>query len=178
MVALIDELLKEIMRSLQPYASIPNSTLLILGVAATLSLITNLSNRFLVDIKKMKAVMKEVNAWRKEFEEAKKSKNKQLLAKVMKKQQAIMTLQGKMMWDRMKISLLFLLPFWLVFMILNRFYGSQPVALTPFSIPFLLTGAFDEAYKAFKLSFFLWYIICSFGISLPLSRLLGVNPED
>ncbi|MBS7655356.1 DUF106 domain-containing protein [Candidatus Bathyarchaeota archaeon] len=178
MVALIDELFKQIMRSLQPYASIPNSTLLILGVAMILSLITNLSNRFLVDIKKMKAVMKEVNAWRKEFEEAKKSKNKQLLAKVMKKQQAIMNLQGKMMWDRMKISLLFLVPFWLVFMILSRFYGTQPVALTPFSIPFLLTGAIDETYKAFKLSFFLWYIICSFGISLPLSRLLGVNPED
>ena len=178
MVALIDELFKQIMKSLEPYALIPSSTLLILGVAAILSLITNLSNRFLVDIKRMKAIMKEVNAWRKEFEEAKKSKNKQLMAKVMKKQQAIMSLQGKMMWDRMKISLLFLIPFWLVFMILSRFYGSQPVALSPFSIPYLLTGALDETYKAFKLSFFSWYIICSFGISLPLSRVLGVNPED
>ncbi|HID17236.1 TPA: DUF106 domain-containing protein [Candidatus Bathyarchaeota archaeon] len=178
MVAFIDELFRHITSALQPYSSIPNSTLLILAVAASLSLTSTLSNRLLVDIERMKRVMKEVSAWRKEFEEAKKSKNKQLLSKVMKKQQAIMRLQGKMMWDRMKVSFIFLLPFWIVFIILSRFYGTQPVALSPFSIPILLSGRVDEAYGAIQLSFVSWYIICSFGVSLPLSRILGINPED
>ncbi|MEM2576493.1 MAG: hypothetical protein QW476_00910, partial [Candidatus Bathyarchaeia archaeon] len=62
MASWIDELFNQIMKSLEPYAFIPNSTLLILTVATILALVTNLSNRFLVDIKRMKAIMKEVNA--------------------------------------------------------------------------------------------------------------------
>lgn len=156
----------------------PESTLFIFLIAAILSLITSAANRFLVDVKRMKKVMEEVNAWRMQLEKAKKSNDKKLLAKVMKKQEAIMKLQSRAMWDRMKVSLIFLAPFWIIFMILNRFFASNPVALSPFSIPVLLSGPTDPAYGARQLLFFSWYIICSFAVSLPLSRLLGVNPED
>ncbi|MGC8961554.1 MAG: EMC3/TMCO1 family protein [Candidatus Bathyarchaeia archaeon] len=171
-------MIETVTRMLSPYSGIPDSTLLILAVAATLSFITSAANRLLVDVKKMKKIMDEVNAWRMQLEKARKSNDKKLLAKVMKKQEAVMKLQSQAMWDRMKVSIIFLAPFWIIFMILSRFYASNPVALSPFSIPFLLSGATDPTYGARQLMFFSWYIICSFAVSLPLSRILGVNPED
>ena len=156
------------MDMLLPYHSIPASTLFTLMVAGVLALITNASNRFLVDVKRAAVVTKEVNAWRKEFEQARKSNNKKLLAQLTKKQQAMMKLQSKVAFDRMKVSFIFIIPFWLVWIVLSGSFGQAVVAYSPIQIPF--AGA--------SLSFFYWYLICSFTISLPLSRILGVNPED
>jgi uncharacterized membrane protein (DUF106 family) len=156
------------MMMLEGYGERPYSTLFIMGVALTLSLTTNLANRVLVDVEKMKSVMAEVNAWRKEMDKARKSDDKQLLAKVMKKQKPIMQLQSKAMWDRMKVSFIYLGPFWIIFYILNSFFQHKVVALSPFTIPLLL---------GYELPYITWYILCSFASSLPLSRLLGVNPE-
>jgi uncharacterized membrane protein (DUF106 family) len=156
------------MDMLLPYHSIPASTFFVLMVAGVLALITNASNRFLVDVKRAAKVTKEVNAWRKEFEQARKSNNKKLLAQLTKKQQAMMKLQSQVAFDRMKVSFIFIIPFWLVWIVLSGSFGQAVVAYSPIQIPFV--GA--------NLSFFYWYLICSFTISLPLSRILGVNPED
>jgi uncharacterized membrane protein (DUF106 family) len=156
------------MDMLLPYHSIPASTLFTLMVAGVLALITNASNRFLVDVKRAAVVTREVNAWRKEFAEARKSNNKKLLAQLTKKQQAMMKLQSKVAFDRMKVSFIFIIPFWVVWIVLSGSFGQATVAYSPIEIPF--AGA--------SLSFFYWYLICSFTISLPLSRILGVNPED
>ena len=164
----IDTIWKLLMDMLLPYHSIPASTLFTLMVAGVLALITNASNRFLVDVKRAAAVTKEVNAWRKEFEQARKSNDKKLLAQLTKKQQAMMKLQSKVAFDRMKVSFIFIIPFWLVWIVLSGSFGEAVVAYSPIEIPF--AGA--------SLSFFYWYLICSFTISLPLSRILGVNPED
>jgi uncharacterized membrane protein (DUF106 family) len=112
--------------------------------------------------------MAEVNTWRKEFDTAKKTNDKQLLAKVMKRQKAIMQLQSKAMWDRMKVSFAYLGPFWIIFYVLNGFFQTRVVARSPFSFPFLLGN---------ELPFVTWYIACSLALSLPLSRLLGTSPE-
>ena len=168
-MTIIDELWNWIMAGLEPYHNIPESTFLILAIALGLSLITNAANRFLVDIEKMKSITKEVNAWRKELDKAKKTNDKQLMAKVMKKQQAIMKLQSKMSWDRRKVSFLFLAPFWLVWAVLSGFFGQTIVAMSPFTFPWLMGES---------LPFFSWYIVCSFASGLPLSRIFGINPED
>ena len=157
-----------LMATLSPYSSRPSSTFLILTIALTLSLTTNLLNRLLVDVDRMKEVMAEVAVWRKEFDKARKSGDQQLLAKATKKQKPIMQLQSKMMWDRMKVSFIYLGPFWIIFYILNTFYKGNIVALSPFTIPPLLGE---------QLPFISWYILCSFSLSLPISRILGVNPE-
>jgi uncharacterized membrane protein (DUF106 family) len=156
------------MAALHPYHSIPMSTLLTLTIAGTLALITTTANRFLVDVKRAAAVTKEVNAWRKEFEKARKSNNKKLLAQLTKKQQAMMKLQSEVAFDRMKVSFIFLVPFWAVWLVLSGSFGQTIVAHSPIQIP--LAGV--------NLSFFYWYLICSFTISLPLSRMFGINPED
>ncbi|MBS7648041.1 DUF106 domain-containing protein [Candidatus Bathyarchaeota archaeon] len=156
------------MASLRPFSSIPNSTVLIFLIAMVLSLITNLSNRFLVDINKMKSVSKEVREWQKEFSRARKSGDKQLMDKVMKRQKAIMKLQAKMMSDQMKVGFMFFIPFSIIYFLLNSFYGNVPVAFSPFVLPMLIEG---------EIPFWKWYIICSFATSLPLRHLIGVAIE-
>lgn len=157
-----------IMASLKPFSSIPNSTILIFLIATFLSLITNLANRFLIDIEKMKSMSKEVKAWRDEFDKARKTGNKQLMDKVMKKQKAIMQLQAKMMADQMKVGFMFFIPFSIIYFLLNSFYGNTPVALSPFNLPMLIET---------EIPFWKWYIICSFATSLPLRHLIGVALE-
>ncbi len=176
-MSFIDTLWNWLMLALSPYHSIPNSTFFILGVALLLSLATSLANRFLVDIEKMKSAMKEVSAWKRELDKAKKTGDKQLLAKVMKKQQAIMRVQSKMSWDRMKVSFMFFIPFYLVWIVLGGFYSNISVALSPFRVPYLLGGN-PVSPGSIGLVFISWYIICSLASSLPLSRVLGIYPEE
>jgi len=164
----IDTIWNLLMGALLPYHSIPASTLFTLMVAGVLALVTNSANRFLVDVKRAATVTKEVNAWRKEFEKARKSDNKKLLAQLTKKQQAMMKLQSEVAFDRMKVSFIFIIPFWLVWIVLSGSFGPTVVAHSPIQIPF--AGA--------NLTFFYWYLISSFTISLPLSRVLGINPEE
>jgi len=165
---LFEDVWNWLMMGLQPYGERPYSTLFIISMAFALSLMTNLANRLLVDVEKMRSVMAEVNAWRKEFDTARKTDNKQLMAKAMKRQKAIMQLQSKAMWDRMKVSFIYLGPFWIIFYVLQGFFQNRTVALSPFTFPFLLGN---------ELPFVSWYITCSLALSLPLSRLLGANPE-
>jgi len=157
-----------LMNALSPHASIPDSTFLIMGIAMVLALTTNILNRFLVDVDKMKNVMAEVAVWRKEFDEARKSGDQKKIAKATRKQKGIMQLQSRMMWDRMKVSFIYLGPFWILFYVLNTFFRGETVAMSPFTFPILLGE---------ELRFISWYILCSFCFSLPLSRILNVNPE-
>jgi uncharacterized membrane protein (DUF106 family) len=126
---------------------------------------------------KVRSQVAEVKAWQKEFNEAKKSGNKQLLAKAQKRQAAIMSVQSKMMMERMKVTFVFFIPFILVWQVLAKFYSSIGfVARSPFSIPYLLEG--PSSLGGIQVSYFTWYFLCSLAISLPLSRFLGTNPEQ
>ena len=164
----IDSIWVFLMGALQPYEMIPASTLLVVAVAATLAAASTSANRLLVDVKRAAKVTREVNAWRKEFDKARKSNDKQLVAKLGKKQQAMMKLQSKVAFERMKVSFIFIIPFYIVWIVLSGFFGQNIVAFSPIPLP--IAGE--------QLSFFSWYLICSFTISLPLAKLLGVNPED
>jgi len=184
LLTIIDEIAKWLMAALAPYATIPNSTFFILGVAGILAITSNLANRFLVDLRAMKEMSAEVKAWQEEFNKARKSGDKQLLAKATKKQAAIMRLQSKMTWDRMKVTFTFFIPFLLVWNVLSMFYGGGPermfTAHSPFFVRWLLEGPslISNVPLPIKLSYFTWYLICSFAISLPTSRLLGTYPEQ
>jgi uncharacterized membrane protein (DUF106 family) len=143
------------------------------------SLASILANRFLIDVKEMKRIRNEISLWRKEYDRARKTNDKKMMEKVMKKQQAIMKLQSKMMWSQMKVSFIFLIPLWAIWIILGGVYtGSNAVvALSPFSIPYLLAGPVDPTFGAYGVYFASWYIICAFAVSFPLSRIFGIYGE-
>jgi uncharacterized membrane protein (DUF106 family) len=133
---------------------IPLSTLFILSLAALISLVTTFVNRLLTDPEKMKAARKEASEWNKQLREARRNNDKKATEKLMKKQQYIMQLQSKMMWQSMKVSLLFLVPLFLMWQVLGSIYQQTPIAYFPGLGP-------DLPIPIFSNSLIWWYLVCS-----------------
>jgi len=121
---------------------IPYSTLFILGIAALISLLTTYVNVLFQTHGKSKEARKEISEWNKELRGAQRAKDKKTIEKLMKKQQYIMQMQTKMMWNSMKVSLLFLVPLLIMWQLLNGFFTdpSGPIAIAIFleSVPIFL----------------------------------------
>jgi len=143
---------------------IPYSTLFILLISMSLSFLTALANRLFTNRKQLNAWRKEVARWNADSKKARKSGDKKLLAKVKKKERYILKLQSKMMWQSMKVSLIFMVPFFLIWQLLIGFYGGTTVAYIPW-----IEGAFE-------MPLFYWYLLCSFASGTLISRALGVTP--
>lgn len=142
---------------LEPVA--PGATIFILLLCTSLTLLTSLVNRLLTNPEQMKVWRKEIKKWTDDFKTAQKTKDAKLLAKVEKQKAGIMKLQQKMSWQSMKVSLLFFVPFIILWQVLWSIYGG-PVAFLP---------GFGH------LSIVYWYLLCSLFFSTLFSRALGVG---
>lgn len=141
---------------------IPSSTLFILLLSMSLSFLTALANRLLTNREQLSAWRKEVARWNEDFKKARKSGDKKLLAKVKGKERNILKLQSKMMWQSMKVSFIFMIPFILIWQLLMGFYGGATVVY----IPGLEGG----------LPLIWWYMLCSFTSGTLIMKALGVSP--
>ncbi len=139
---------------------IPNSTLFILLLSMSLSFLTALANRLLTNREQLSAWRKEIARWTADSKKARKSGDKKLLAKVKRKERHILKLQSKMTWKTMKVSLIFMIPFILIWQLLIGFYGGTTVAYIP---------GFGG------LQLFLWYMLCSFASGTMITKALGVS---
>jgi len=155
--------------------SIPFSTIFILLVAGGISSLTSLANRLLSNPEKSKVWRKEVMDWNTELRKAQKEGDKKNLDKLMKKQQYIMKLQSKMMWQSMKVSLLFIIPLILMWQVLGGFYvttiDGKPA---PIQIAYLPGIGSEIRFPIYMTSLFWWYLLCSFLFSTILSHVLGL----
>ena len=137
--------------------NIPYSTVFIFLVAAGVSCLTTFANRLLTNPEKSKAWRKEISEWTTELRKAQKGGDKKNTEKLMKKQQYIMQLQSKMMWQ-----------------VLGGFYRSSTgvvmdIAYLPGlgpTIPLPLIGAVA--------SLIWWYLVCSFLFGTIFSHLFGL----
>jgi uncharacterized membrane protein (DUF106 family) len=137
----------------------PAATLFTLLLAVFISFITSLVNRLLTNPEQLRTWRKEIREWTEELREAQKTKDKKKLAKVEKQKARIMQLQQKMSWQSMKVSLLFFIPFLILWQVLWGIY-REPVAFLPgFGL----------------LTIILWYLLCSLFFNTILSRILGVG---
>jgi uncharacterized membrane protein (DUF106 family) len=146
----------------------PYSTLFILGIAALVSLLTTLVNRLISNPQKSKEQRKEVTEWNKALREAQRAKDKKTIEKLMKKQQYIMKMQTKMMWNSMKVSLLFLVPLLLMWQVLGGFYSGQDIAIFPG------VGA-NLPLPMFSASLIWWYLLCSLFFGTTFSHVFGLT---
>jgi len=137
----------------------PTSTIFILLLCISLTVLTSIVNRLFTNPEQLRAWRKEIKEWTDEFREAQRSKDKKNLAKVEKQKTRIMKLQQKMSWQQMKVSLLFFVPFLLMWQVLWGIY-QEPVAFLPGFGP---------------LSIIYWYLVCSLFFSTLFSRILGVG---
>jgi len=147
--------------------SIPYSTLFLFSIAVLMSFLTTLVNRLLTDPKKMKAQRKEISEWNKELRLAQRSKDSKAVEKLMKKQKYMMGLQSKTMWQSMKVSLLFLVPLFLMWSFLGGFYSGRSIAYFPGLGPTLPLPIFNT-------SLIWWYLLCSMLFGTVFQHALGM----
>jgi len=150
---------------------IPYSTVFIFALAALVSLLTTLVNRRFTNPEQSKAWRKEIADWNKELRGAQRSKDKKAVDKAMKKQQYIMQLQSKMMFQSMKVSLLFLVPLFIMWQVLGSFFISGgvpiPLAYFPGLGPNLPIPIFNN-------SLIWWYLLCSLLFGTAFQHILGL----
>ena len=102
--------------------------------------------------------------------EAMRSGNQRRTARLQKRQQQMMKEQQKMTANRLKLTLLFFVPFILIWQVLRNFIGGvEYIALMPFKVPWIAPKG--------TLSFSTWYIICSMATNIVISRVLGLTFE-
>lgn len=159
------------------FLDLPFSTIFILLLAATVSLLTSLANRLLTNPEKSKAWRKEIADWNTKLREAKREKDKKRTEKLMKKQQHILQLQSKMMWQSMKVMVLFIVPLFLIWQFLGGFYtsaeGPVSVAYFPGIGPIISLPLLGNI-----VSLFWWYMLCSFLFGTLFSHLFGLVPME
>jgi uncharacterized membrane protein (DUF106 family) len=171
-MSFIDDILNSLAGPLRQYSHPPAATLLVLGAAIVLSLITMAANRFLVNYKMIANSRREYMAWTSAVRKAKKEGDEKALEKLMRRQSAMMKMSSRSTFEQFKTYPITIIPFLLIYYTVVTAIGSIPVAYAPLILPFTTTtgnGAFSI------LSLFYWYLICSFTLSIPLSRLFGVQ---
>jgi len=147
-----------------PPTDLPYSTIFVLLLAALLTFITSLTNRLLTNREQLASWRKQISEWQQEFSEARKSGDKKQLEKAMRKQKQIMQIQSKMFTQQMKVTLIFIVPFFLFWIWLNGAYTSsgKPV-----------TVAFLSGFGG--LTVFYWYLLCSLAFGTIFSHVLGIG---
>jgi len=171
-MSFIDDILNTLAAPLRQYSHPPSATLLVLGAAIVLSLITMSANRFLVNYKMIANSRREYMAWTSAVRKAKKDGDEKALEKLMRRQSAMMKMSSRSTFEQFKTYPLTIVPFLLIYYTVVRAVGSIPVAYAPLVLPFATTTA-NGMFSV--LSLFYWYLICSFTLSLPLQRLFGVQ---
>ncbi len=149
---------------------IPYSTFFILALAISLSGITASIQKKYVNFDELRRVRTEMNAIRKEMMNARKRGDRKTFAKFQRKQQEIMRDSSKVMGSQMKVSMITMVPFLIIFWILYRvvFGITTVVAYSPIVIPY---GSIDGT----GLTYWAWYFLASIGMSLAVNRALRVQ---
>jgi uncharacterized membrane protein (DUF106 family) len=146
---------------------IPGSTLFIFLLATLVSLLTSLTNRLLTNPEKSKAWRKEVMEWNSGLRKAQREGDKKELDRLMKKQKQILQLQSKMTWQQMKVTLLFIIPLFIMWQLLGAAFAGKDIAYFPGVGPNLPIPLFSG-------SLIWWYLICSMLVGTVFSHLLGI----
>lgn len=152
---------------------VPLSTLSVFAAALLLSIIAMSANRFLVNYKMVANYRREYMNWMNAVRKARKDGDEKQLDKLMRRQSAVMKMSSRATLEQMKTYPITIVPFYLIYAVLGyALTSNQAVAYAPFLIPLaaVTAGGFASI-----LSLFFWYLICSFTISIPLSRIFGVS---
>jgi uncharacterized membrane protein (DUF106 family) len=147
---------------------IPNAVFLFM-LSGTIAFLTSLANRLLSNPEQNKIWRKEIAEWNSELRKARKEGDKKQIEKLMKKQQYIFQIQGKMTWSSMKVSLIFIVPLFIVWNLLGSVLSDPTrVALFPgvgWTIPVPYFGG----------SIIWWYLLSSMFFGTIFSHVFGLT---
>ena len=142
----------------------PASTISILIIAVTISLISMIVYRLLTDVKKLQSINDEISKYNEKMRDAQKKGSRAELRRLRREETRVKILASFSTKQRMKVTLVTIIPFSLVSILLGSFYGARSVARLPFDTPY---GS--------DLSFYIWYTFCYMSAYLPLTRLFGLS---
>lgn len=140
--------------------------LLVLLLAAAISLLITLVTKKVVNWERVRQIKAEVDAWRKEFLDAQRKKDLKRLHKLQQDQKRIYELQGQMMSETFKPTIIYIVPYFIFWYWLNSFYRGWVMAWLPFSLPLPFYGLWVSC------GFLSWFFISYFGFSSIWRKLL------
>ncbi len=181
----MQDLLAGIMDALQIFATPPFAPILIVLVSVTVSSISNLGMRKFADMRRLKRYQAEIKQYQEMQKEAEKTQNAKLLKKVKRRKAYIDRIQREMMTERCKPSMIFMIPFLLVFTFLRSFYHDPIadvdviVAVLPFNaqklLPFIDGMIGHPVGAGFGMTFWGFYFLVGLGLSSILQRIMGTQ---
>ncbi|MEM2977682.1 MAG: EMC3/TMCO1 family protein [Candidatus Hadarchaeales archaeon] len=143
-----------------------HATSLVLLISLLFSLFVTMLTRRMVDWEKMRRIRKEVASWQAELREAQRKKDMKKVHKMMTEQGRILSLQGEMMRESFRPTLVYLFPWLLLWALLSRIYVGWVMAWLPFSLPLPFFGEWSSC------GFVGWLFITYFVFSHLWRRLL------
>jgi uncharacterized membrane protein (DUF106 family) len=168
----------------------PWSGLFIMLVSVSVSTMSNLAMKRMTDMRRLNRHQAEIKQYQEMEKEAKRTGNEKLMKKVKRRKAYIDRIQREQMGQRCKPSLIFLIPFMLIFTVLRGFYslpdGSDMfVAFLPFNVqtvlPFLdgmigtATLPNGTALPGFGMTYWGFYFLVGLGLSSILQRIMGTQ---
>ena len=155
----------------------PWSGILIATVSVIVSTISNLGMKRFTDMRRLKRHQTEIKQYQKMQQEAQKSGNEKLLRKVRRRKAYIDRITRDSTTARCKPSLIFMIPFMLIFWILRDFYSGDYtiVAILPFNAFFLTGIAGTSVQGGFGMTYMAFYMLVGLGLSSILQRIMGTQ---
>ena len=161
----------------------PYAALFIMGVSVMISTISNLAMKKFSDMRRLKRYQAEIKQYQQMKQEAEKTKNEKLLKKVRRRKAYVDRIQREMLGARCKPSLIFFIPFILIFSILRTFYSPEGidlvVAVLPFNahelLPFLVGFIGHPTAAGFGITYWGFYFLVGLGLSSILQRVMGTQ---
>jgi uncharacterized membrane protein (DUF106 family) len=165
------------------FKSPPFAALFIMFISLSISTMSNLAMKRFTDMRRLNRYQTEIKQFREMEQKAQKTQNEKLMKKVKRRKSYIDRIQREQMSARCKPSLLFFIPFILIFGILRGFYSTggidDIVVILPFNIqkvlPFLVGLVGQPTAAGFGLSFYGFYFLVGLGMSSILQRIMGTQ---
>jgi len=164
--------------------NMPWSGIFIMLVSVFISTLSNLAMKRFSDIRRLNRYQAEIKQYQEMEREARRTQNEKLLKKVKRRKAYIDRIQREQMTARCKPSLIFIIPFFVIFTVLRAFFtkpsgGDMIVAILPFNIqkvlPFLEGMIGVSTAAGFGMTFWGFYILAGFGLSSILQRIMGTQ---
>ncbi|HYB93228.1 MAG TPA: EMC3/TMCO1 family protein [archaeon] len=160
--------------------ALPLSTIAILIIAAAIGITTSTINRRFIDIEQLKLYQREQREYLRELKEVSRTHDKNLEAKLKKRQMRVNQLMATVTKQQFKAMGVTFLPIFIIYALLAGFaplgihgyFSGITAAYLPFSFSFL--GSVVDGIT--HLPFVYWYFLCSFAVNLPMLRIFGLAP--
>ena len=165
------------------FQSPPFAGIFILFISLSISTVSNLAMKRFTDMRRLNRYQLEIKQYKEMEQKAQKTQNEKLMKKVKRRKSYIDRIQREQMGARCKPSLLFFIPFIVIFQVLRGFYSTggvdDIVVVLPFNIqkvlPFFIGLAGQPTSAGFGLSFYAFYFLVGLGLSSILQRIMGTQ---